>query len=121
VTRRLAVALVLVAAAGCTVSVTLPPGESLDLMVYSECRVVERCKVPPGDDRYKRLDAWLKAHSDGWSFDIGDYVPGTLVLGSHFRLNFMRSGAAILGLEYREYSREVEASEYAYLRCHGGT
>ena len=121
-TLRLATALVLVAAAGCThsMSVALLPGESLDLYVYSEGRVVDRCMVPPGDDRYKRLDAWLKAHTDGWSVAIADYVPNILVHGSRFRLNFM-SGAAILGRDYEQYSHRVYPSEYAYLRCHGGT
>jgi hypothetical protein len=123
VTIRLAVALGLVAAAGCTrsISVTLPPRESLHLTVYSEGRVVETCKVPPGDDRYKRLDAWLKVHSDGWSVAIADYVPTILVSGNRFRLNFMQSGAAILGFDNHQYSHPVQASEYAYLTCHGGT
>jgi hypothetical protein len=110
------------ALAGCTrtISFNLPRVETFDIYVYVGGRAAEHCQMLPDDAKFMALNNWLRSNAQGWTFTPNTYVPGVLVSGKTFSINFQRS-AAILNYAGGEYSHVVDPSQYQYLVCSGRT
>jgi hypothetical protein len=62
------------------------------------------------------LSSWLESHQDAWSSSPASYVPGYLVRGDDFHLNF-NEGFAVLNYEdpkgkYHQFVRKLDSEDY---------
>lgn len=110
-------ALVLLAAVGCThsVSVSLVPKKMVVLM-YAQGKVAQRCAIAPVSPKFQKLNVLLQQNQGGWHMRIGSYVPTMLVVGADVTLNFMGS-SMVMNYDGHEYSRSISPDAYAFLSC----
>ena len=104
---------------GCARSIhfTLPRGP-LSLSFTVNGAQTKQCAISQDSEQYKALSAWLGAHQDDWQSSVATYVPGIVVTGDGFNLNFLQS-AAILNHAGSQFTHQVSPSEYAFLVCAG--
>jgi hypothetical protein len=102
---------------GCTrsIHVDLPSG-SLSLSFFVNGTPIKHCTISQDSEQYKTLSAWLAAHQDGWKSSVASYVPGVMVDGDGFSLNFL-SSIAVLNYAGSQSTRQVLPSDYAFLGC----
>ncbi|MDR2212524.1 MAG: hypothetical protein LBE21_02710 [Pseudomonadales bacterium] len=88
---------------------------SLTLSLYSIDGEVT-CTLERNSPQYDQLRAWVIKNQQGWQFAPATYLPGKVVSGSGFRLNFLDT-MAILDYSGGQFALPVEPDEYAFLSC----
>lgn len=107
---------------GCSqnVSFSLPSEELLGVVVYENGAPIQQCEIPAGSAKQKALAHWLQQNTGDWSATPATYVPGVLVAGNDFSINFL-GNSVILNYAGGQYAHKVNPNEYEYLRCLPGT
>ena len=107
--------------AGCDKELSLAlPAEPVKLQRYEQGRPVEACDISPDSPQFKSLAAWISNNKDGWSSSPASYVPGVLVSGRNFSVNFL-SSLVVVNYPGGQLTRKASANEAAFLNCPRGT
>jgi hypothetical protein len=64
------------------------------------------------------IRGWLDDHQTGWEQSVVTFVPGVMICGRDFTLNFLGDGA-ILNYEQGQFVRSVDPDIYSILACVG--
>ena len=94
----------------------LPTGESLQLSRQEHGRVVPECSLALEAEAHRRLTEWLAQNHAGWVRSVVTYVPGTVVDGTGFSINFL-GDQAIVNCDEGQFVRSVSPAAYSFLRC----
>ena len=103
---------------GCSnkLSINLLPSETLNLSTPMHGAEKSTCLIAPGTLQHKELENWLSENRGGWQSTPASYVPGTVVSGSNFSLNFVGS-IAIVNYSGGQYSHPAKPADYEFLKC----
>ena len=115
--KRIAIILivtVLLVACSHKLSLNLSPSETFKLSTLSA--TTSTCLIAPGSLQHKALENWLSENQNGWQSTPASYVPGTVVSGVGFTLNFVGS-LAIANYSGGQYSRSTKPVDYEFLQC----
>lgn len=109
---------ILALAASCTqeLILKLPSDEALKLSIYINDASVSNCAITPGSSRHQALEKWLMNNRGGWKSTPVSYLPGTLVSGPGFTLNFLGS-VVIANFAGGQYYRQAALAEVEFLTC----
>ena len=107
--------LLLLSACTRSLSITLPE-QFVTVMGYSQGKVVQRCGIRPGTDKFKRLSQLLATHASGWHKRYTSYDPTFLVVDGDISLYFM-GGSMVLSDAEGEFSRGIAEQDYQFLGC----
>ena len=104
--------------AGCTqdLSLTLPPDAQLKLSSHVHGSPTETCSIAHGSPQYQALEKWLNQNRGGWQTTPATYVPGKVVSGPDFTLNFIGS-LVIANFAGGQYSHSIVPTDYGFLQC----
>jgi len=103
---------------GCshTVNYTLPTTEQLKVHIYAQGRPIQECEISPTSEQYKKLSIWLNQNRADWSATPATYVPGVLISGTKFSINFI-GNSTIINYEAGQYSHATTPKDYEFVRC----
>jgi hypothetical protein len=115
--RAGSMAFLFVVMAACTRSITvaLPP-QTATVMAYAEGKVVQRCAIRPGSEKFQKLSQLLEQHSGGWHKRYTNYEPSVMVVDGDVSLYFM-DGSVVLNYSGGEFSRGLAPDAYQFLNC----
>ncbi len=117
-----AVSLLLLAACEKTVTFQIPLDEDLKLTIHDTgpgIITAQECMLEAGSDEIDKIATWLNANKDDWEPSVVTFVPGVMVRGPDFTLNFLGDGA-ILNYEKGQFTSPSGSSFYSNLRCDEG-
>ena len=64
------------------------------------------------------VSTWLESHQDGWSSSPASHLPGYIIKGDNFHLNFTETGVVINYKEKngasRQFTRSIEFVDYQF-------
>lgn len=110
------VSAVLVAGCSQELPLQLPPGEPLKLSAHAHGAAVSGCSIAPGSPQYQALEKWLSQNRGGWQTTPASYVPGTVVSGAGFTLNFVGT-VVVANVSSGQYSHPTTPTDYGFLQC----
>jgi hypothetical protein len=114
--RRVVSALLITLLAGCNDELAWSlPNEALVLQGPGRS-----CTISPDSPQYKNLSAWVSRNRSEWSSSPASYVPGIIVRGSNFTINFLDS-VVVVNHAGGQFTHRVSPSEFAFLSCSSGT
>jgi hypothetical protein len=115
--KLVSLALLLIATSACThsITVTLPP-QTATVMAYANGKVVQRCAIRSGSEKFQKLNQLLQQHSGGWHKRYTNYQPSILVVDGDVSLYFM-DGSVVVNYSGGEFSRNLAADTYEFLNC----
>src|SRR5699024_6970858 len=64
------------------------------------------CSISPGSARFKQLETLLAANRGGWESSLATYLPGVVVTGKGFPINFQH-GIAVVNFAKGQYTRSI--------------
>jgi|SRR5580700_1904725 hypothetical protein len=111
------IAFLFVLLAACTRSITvaLPP-QTATVMAYADGKVVQRCGIRPGSEKFQKLSQLLQQNSGGWHKRYTNYQPSMMVVDGDVSLYFM-DGSVVLNYSGGEFSRGISSDAYQFLDC----
>jgi hypothetical protein len=114
--------IVLTSLVGCTrdLAFALPKSQPLNLAIYSDGRPLEKCTIAPGSKQFVSLETLLASYPAGWKPSPATYVPGVLVTGSGFSINFSHE-FAVVSSGRTQLTHSIPHGAYAFLRCKDDT
>lgn len=98
------------------ITFSVPASETLGVQVYGAGRPNAQCQIISGSKEQDKLAAWLAQNKEGWKATLATYVPGVLVSGNDFSINFLGS-SVILNYESGQYAHSIEPKQYEFLLC----
>ena len=101
---------------GCSKNIyfELPADEELTVTNNDTSR--SECVIAPDSEIHRKLSNWLLQNTDGWKSTPASYMPGLIVKGADFSLNYLDE-LVILNYEGGQYSHKVQSNEYQFLGC----
>ncbi|MGC1459230.1 MAG: hypothetical protein WA825_13210 [Steroidobacteraceae bacterium] len=106
-----------VALTACTRSITVPlPQQTVTVMAYADGKVVQRCGIRPGSEKFSKLSRLLQQNSGGWHKRYTNYQPSIMVVDGDVSLYFM-SDSVVVNYSEGEFSRGISAEAYQFLNC----
>jgi hypothetical protein len=110
-------AVIVVAACTQELPLRLALGEPLKLSYQEhDYAPATNCVIAPNSPQYQALEKWLSQNKSGWQTTPATYIPGKVVSGSGFTLNFLNS-IVIANFSGGQYSHSTNPSEYRFLQC----
>ena len=103
---------------GCahTLDLTLPATDPLKVQIHRNGRPLQECEIAPSSEQYKQLATWLSQNREVWSATPASYVPGVMISGPSFSINFL-GGGAIVQYEKGQFSHPAKPKDYEFVRC----
>ncbi|MBU2706797.1 hypothetical protein KCM76_12460 [Zooshikella marina] len=88
--------------------------ETYTVSINESGKHTKKYTINPGSEKHAKLVAWLKQNNSDWDPTPASYVPGLVVEGTGFSLNFMRTGV-ILNCKEGQFTKSVKLEDYEYL------
>ena len=89
--------------------------QKLKLYVYSKDGGVT-CSLERGSPQYERLRRWVEQNREGWKPSPATYIPGKVVSGDGFGLNFLNN-FAVFNYAGGQYTHTAPPEEHQFLSC----
>ena len=115
-TRASVLALIVAILGGCNDELAWAlPQETLTLQKNGRS-----CPVTPDSAQFKQLAAWVSQNRSGWSSSPASYVPGTIVRGGNFSINFLNA-LVVVNHPGGQFTHKASPDDFGFLGCPSGT
>ncbi len=94
----------------------MPLSEDIELEVRHEGKMPSRCTLEAESSSITRIADWLQDNQGGWERSVVSFVPGVMIRGRDFTLNFLGDGV-ILNFERGQFTHSIDATVYSHLKC----
>ncbi|MBI1424772.1 MAG: hypothetical protein GC149_15105 [Gammaproteobacteria bacterium] len=101
----------------CTIDTAkfIDPNETLQVYIYGTELNTEEYLLNPGGEKYNKFISWVRNNKEGWSSTPASYVPGILVSGKSFTMNFM-DNTVLVNYADGQFTKKIDPTEYEFLK-----
>ena len=96
-------------------TISIPDNEPLMLFNYAGAsNKLSAKEVVLVKDKQQKLNTWISNNRTGWTPTPATYVPGVLVSGKGFGINFL-GNSVIISYSEGQYVKSISPSDYQFL------